>query len=367
MLDFTKQTNCLFEKVCSKAGAKMSPTMDDVARHAGVSKSTVSLVLSDKPGVSSETKEAVLQAVEELGYALPERRPLRNSLPKQKNITVVHHAGHEPQSEIFSLFLDYLHGIQTFAQETNINITAIGGYRTGDIHQLESRILRDQNTPVDGLILMGKGIRQDSQLVHWALEHRIPLVVLSRIWPDLPISTVSQDHYQQAKIALDYLHRLGHRQIAYVAQERDQEYEWYPPRLRCYRNKMEELNQKVDEDLIVLGKNVVDSVKELLTRKPDVTAIFALHDERAIQAIQGAMDLGLKVPNDISVIGLDNSQEPPAGFPGLTTVGFPHFDIGYLGAELLLRQIKNENLSFGNLWIRSTLIERDSCRNITES
>lgn len=345
----------------------MSPTMEDVAFHAGVSKSTVSLVLSDKPGVSPETKEAVLQVVEELGYSLPERRPRRNSISKQKNFTVVHHAGHEPHSEIVSLFLDYLHGIQTFAQEANINITAIGGYREGEIHQLETRILRDHNTPVDGLILMGKGIRRDSQLVHWALEHQIPLVVLSRIWPDLPISTVSQDHYQQAKIALDYLHRLGHRQIAYVAQERDQEYEWYPTRLRCYREKMKEFNQKVDEDLIVLGKNIADSVKELLTRKPDVTAILALHDERAIQAMQGAMDLGLKVPNDVSIIGLDNSQEPPVGLPGLTTVGFPHFDIGYLGAELLLRQIKNENLSFGNLWIHSTLIERDSCRNITES
>ncbi len=345
----------------------MPPTMEDVARQAGVSKSTVSLVLSDKPGVSPETQEAVLRVVKELGYSLPERRPLRNHLAKQKNFTVVHHAGHESQSEIFSLFLDYLHGIQTFAQESNINITAIGGYRGGDINQLESRILRDQNTPVDGLILMGKGIRRESQLVHWALEREIPLVVLGRNWPELPISTVSQDHCQQAKTALDYLERLGHRQIAYMAQERDQEYEWYDIRLNCYREKMKELNQKANEDLVVLGENVVDSVKELLTRRPDVTAIFALHDERAIQSMQGAMALGLKVPNDISIIGLDNSQEPPAGFPGLTTVGFPHFDAGYLGAELLLRQIENDRLCFGKLTIRSYLIERDSCCRFKES
>lgn len=344
----------------------MSPTMEDVARQAGVSKSTVSLVLSDKPGVSPETQETVLRVVKELGYSLPERRPLRNHLPKQKNFTVVHHAGHETQGEIFSLFLDYLHGIQTFAQEANINITAIGGYRNGDINQLETRILRDQNTPVDGLILMGKGIRRESQLVHWALEREFPLVVLGRNWPDLPISTVSQDHCQQAKTALDYLHQLGHHRIAYVAQERDQEYEWYGIRLDCYRNKMMEFNQKVDEDLIVLGKNTVDAVKELLTRKTGVTAIFALHDERAIQSIQGAMDLGLKVPDDISVIGLDNSQDPPSGFPGLTTVGFSHFDAGYLGAELLLKQIENDHICFGNLRIRSTLVERDSCRKLTK-
>jgi LacI family transcriptional regulator len=345
----------------------MSPTMEDVARQAGVTKSTVSLVLSDKPGVSPETKDTVLRVVKELGYSLPKRRPLRNSIPKQKNFTVIHHAGHETQGEIISLFLDYLHGIQTFAQELNINITAIGGYRSGGINQLETSIFRDQNTPTDGLILMGKGIRRESQLVHWALEREIPLVVLGRNWPDLPVSTVSQNHCQQANTALDYLDRLGHRQIAYVAQERDREYEWYDIRLNCYREKMKELNQNANEDLIVLGENIVDSVKELLTRKPGVTAIFALHDERAIQSMQGAMDIGLKIPDDISVIGLDNSQEPPAGFPGLTTVGFSHFDAGYLGAELLLKQIENENISFGNLWIRSTLIERDSCRKLTKS
>jgi LacI family transcriptional regulator len=340
--------------------------MEDVARQAGVSKSTVSLALSDKPGISPEMREVVLRAAEDLGYNLPERRPLKKSQSRNKNFTVVHHAGHEPQDEIFSLFLDYLHGIQAFAQESNINITAIGGYRKGDITQLGSRILQEQNTPLDGLILMGKGIRRDSQLVRWALENQIPLMVLGRNWPDLPISTVSHDHCQQATTALNYLHQLGHRQIAYVAQEGDQEYEWYGIRLNCYREKMMEINGKVDEDLIVLGKSAVDAVKELLTRKPDVTAIFALHDERAIQSIQGAMAHGLKVPDDISVIGLDNSQTPPEGFPGLTTVGFPHFDAGYLGAELLLKQIENDNICFGNLWIRSTLIERDSCCKLTK-
>ena len=347
----------------------MSPSMEDVARQAGVSKSTVSLVLNDKPGVSLETKEAVLQVAEELGYSLPKRYIPRASLPQQKNFPVpkqkhfivVHHVGHEPFDEIYSLFLDYLQGIQTFAQEANINITAIGGYRKGDLDRLETRILRDPNTMVDGLILMGKGIRQDGQLLHRALELQIPMVVLSRNWPDLPVSTVSQDHCLHAKTALDYLVQLGHRQIAYVAQDGDQEYDWYAPRLRCYRDKMKELGQEVDEELIVLGKDGTDAVRKLLTRKPTVTAIFAIHDQRANEAMQGAMDMGLEIPRDISVIGLDDSEEPPVGFPGLTTVGFPHFDVGYLGAELLLRQIEDDNLCFGKLTVRSTLIERDSC------
>jgi LacI family transcriptional regulator len=344
----------------------VSPSMDDVARKTGLAKSTVSLALNDMPGVSPETKESVLQAAEELGYRLPERRPSRKSSSRRKNLLVVHHVGHEPRDEIYSLFLDYLQGIQSFAQEADINITAIGGYRKGDLYLFEQRLLRDQNAPVDGLILMGKGIRRDSQLLHRALELKIPLVALARHWPDLPVSTVSQDHCHQAMTALDYLAQLGHRRIAYVAKEGDDEYEWYAPRLRCYCDKMKEIGQELDEDLIVMGKDGADSVKQLLSRKPGVTAVFAIHDGRAIEAMRGAMDMGLAVPRDISIIGLDNSEEPPADFPRLTTVGFSHFDMGYLGAELLLQQIENDSISFGNLWIRTTLIERDSCSKLTD-
>jgi LacI family transcriptional regulator len=352
-----------------KTGAKMSPTMDDVADKAGVSKSTVSMVLNDKPGVTPETTEAVLRAVRELGYNLPDRRPLRSPQSRQKNhivdkyrnFVIVHHVGHEPFDSIYGIFLDYLQGVQSFAKEANINITAIGGYRTGDLDHLVAYILKDQKTPVDGLILMGKGIRRDSQLVRWALELQKPLVVLSRNWPDIPVSTVSQDHQQQAQIALDYLIQLGHREIAFVAKELEEEYEWYAPRLICYRNKMQELNQQVDEDLIVMGKDGADAVRKLLARRPDVTAILAIHDQRANEAMQGARDMGLEVPKDISVIGLDDSEPAPLGFPRLTTVAFSHFELGYLGTEMLLRQIERDHLCFGKLSIQSFLVQRDSC------
>jgi LacI family transcriptional regulator len=353
----------------------MSPTMNDVAQRAGVSKSTVSMVLNDKPGVTIDTTEVVLRAVKELGYNLPDRRPLRSPqsklknklISKKKNFVVVHHVGHEPFDIIYGIFLNYLQGVQTFAKEANINITPIGGYRKGDLNHLETSILNNQTMPVDGMMLMGKGIRRDSQLVQRALELQIPLMVLSRNWPDLPVSTVSQDHQQQAQIALDYLIQLGHRQIAFVAKEGEQEYEWYAPRLSIYRSKMKELHQEVDEDLIVMGLDIVDAVKKLITRKPGVTAIFAIHDQRAVQVMMGVLDMGLDIPRDISVIGLDDSEAPPVGFPRLTTVGFSHFDIGYLGTELLLKQVERDNLCFGKLSTRCYLIERDSCAELSNN
>lgn len=340
----------------------MQPTMADVARKAGVSKSTVSFVLNDKPGVSEEMKTTVLKAAKELGYRLPKRRPLRKPQNQQRNFTVIHHVGQETYDNVYGLFANYLQGIRNYAQQANINITAISSYRKGDLANLETHILTDKTTPSDGLILMGAGFNRNSQLLHRAIELKIPLVVLSRNWPDLPISSVSQNHHQQAQIALDHLAQLGHRKIAFLANERDQAYEWFDIRLSCYRQKMQQLNQTINEDWIMLGENGIDATKKLLTQQPEITAIFAIHDERAIQAIQGAVELGLNVPKDVSIIGLDGFEDVPPGFPILTTVRVPHFEMGYLAAELLLKQIGNENLSHGNLIVRSHLITGDSCR-----
>ena len=342
----------------------MQPTMEDVARKAGVSKSTVSFVLNDKPGVSDEMKTAVLQAAAELSYRLPERRPLHKSQNQQKNFTVIHHVGQETHDNVYGLFVNYLQGIRNFAQQANINITAINGYRKGELANLETHILTDKNTPSDGLILMGAGLNRNSQLLHRATELKIPLVVLSRNWPDLPISTVGQNHHQQAQIALDHLAQLGHRKIAFLANESDQAYEWFDIRLSCYRQKMEQLNQTINEDWIMLGEHGTDATKTLLTQHPEITAIFAIHDERAIQAIQGAVDLGLNVPQDISIIGLDGSENTPTGLPKLTTVRVPHFEVGYLATELLLKQVENETLCQGNLTVCSQLIQGASCSSM---
>jgi LacI family transcriptional regulator len=334
--------------------------MEDVARKVGVSKSTVSLVLNDKPGVSVEMKKTVLQAAAELGYSLPERRPLRRPQDRQKNFTVVHLVGQEPHTDIHGPFLRYLQGIRDFTLHTNVNLTAIGGYRKGDLAKMEAQILDES---LDGLILMGAGVHRESRLLRRAIELQIPLVVLARNWPDLPISTVGQNHVQQAQIALNHLADLGHRKIAFLANEADQEYEWFDIRLECYQAKMREINGEEDEGFVVVGRDCADAARQLLAQSPEVTAIFAIYDGRAVETIKGLVEMGIKIPEDVSIIGLDNAEDVPVGYPGLTTVGVPHVETGYLAAELLMKQIENNSLSHANFTVFSRLIERDSCGN----
>ena len=355
---FIEQTPCLFNTTRFQKPL-MPPTMKDVAQRAGVSKATVSMVLNKKPGITPETQQAVLLAAEELSYRLPERRPLRS--PAQRTLAIIYHLQDVERTESYNIIPGFLRGARMFAQEANVHLTILAGDQRGGFGQIGSEFLGSEGLLPAGLLLMGPTLRRDSKSVVQALRQGIPVVVLCRNWPDMPVSTVGHDHHEQACIALDHLISLGHRTIAFVAGETDDQYDWYQWRLDSYREKMIDLNGEVDADLIILAENRVEAIKALMKRRPDVTAIFANHDTEAIEAMEGLQEAGLRIPQDVSVIGQDDARQPPAGFPGLTTVRFSHSEVGYLAAELLLRQIESNEVVHGNIWVRSYLVERESC------
>ena len=337
----------------------MPPTMKDVAQRAGVSKATVSMVLNKKPGVTPETQQAVLLAAEELAYRLPEHRPLRS--PEQRTLAIIYHLGGMERTETYGIIPGFLRGARAFVQEVNAHLTILAGYHQEGLRHLGSQFMDNEGLQPEGLLLMGPALRRDSASVVQALEQGIPIVVLCRDWPDMPVSTVGHDHCKQAHIALDYLVGLGHRTIAFVAREGEHQFEWCQWRLGCYRETMTNLNGEVDEGLIIMAKDRIKATKALMRRRPDVTAILANHDTIAIDVMQGLLEEGLRVPQDVSVIGQDDARRSPEGLPGLTTVRFSHSEVGYLAAELLLRQIESSEVVYGKIWVRSHLIERESC------
>ena len=333
--------------------------MEDVAQRAGVSKATVSLVLNKKPGISPETQQAVWLAAEELAYRLPERRPLRASA--QRTLTIIYHLRDIERSESYNIIPGFLRGARMFAQEAGVHLTILAGDQTGEFGQIGSEFLDSEGLLPEGLLLMGPTLRRDSESVVHAMKQGIPVVVLCRSWPDMPVSTVGHNHHEQACIALDHLIGLGHRTIAFVAGEMDDQYDWFQGRLSCYREKMIGLNGEIDESLIILAENRIEAIQTLMRRRPDVTAIFANHDTEAIEAMEGLQQAGLRIPQDVSVIGQDDARQPPAGLPRLTTVRFSHAEVGYLAAELLLKQIESNEVVHGNIWVRCHLVERESC------
>lgn len=340
----------------------MSISMDDVARRAGVSKSTVSLVLNNKPGASAEMRQRVLEAADSLGYTLPPHRT-GDPLVEAPTIALIHCVDEKPDIDpgLTHLYLAYRNGIQRFIQGQNISLMLVTGYQDNDAESLSYQLLTQQERALDGLILMGPGLRRSSRLIQRVLEQQIPTVILGRSWPDLPISSVSQDHSEQARLILDHLLALGHRHIGMVAREVDRTYDWFTWRHQLFRETLRNELGQDDEPYLAIDTDVERAVRRLLSQQPQITALFALNDHIAYQAMRAAIEAGRAVPRNLSVVGIDGTIKGQEELPTLTTVAFPHEEVGYLAAEMLARQIENSNLRTIRVIVRSQLVPGASC------
>ncbi|MBV7327604.1 LacI family transcriptional regulator [Chloroflexi bacterium TSY] len=340
----------------------MAVSMDEVARQAGVSKSTVSLVLNNRPGTSAEMRRRVLDAAEVVGYQLPVQQTQAGKTTAPV-IALVHCVEEEPDvdSGLTYLYLSYRNGIQRFTQGRNISVMLVTSYRDDNADSLSYQLLTQEERALDGLILMGPQLRRDSNLIQRVLDQQIPAVILGRSWSDLPISSVSQDHSEQAHLILDHLLALGHQHIGFVAREVDRTYDWFHWRLAAYRETIREKLGQEDDAYVAIGTDVDVAVQQLFSQHPQVTALFALHDHIAYQAMRAALSLGLSVPDRLSIVGIDGAIRSQEGLPDLTTVAFPHEEVGYLAAELLFKQIENNYLRNAHLTVRSQFVPGASC------
>jgi DNA-binding LacI/PurR family transcriptional regulator len=239
----------------------------------------------------------------------------------------------------------------------------------GGVQRFALQFLDQADPSPEGLLVMGSGLKRSSAFIKWAQQRSVPVVALSRNWSDVPLSTVSQDHAEQARLAMGHLTQLGHLKVGFVARRVDLDCDWYEIRLNCYREALEQVGEPFDEALVSIGEDGGESARALLARRPDVTALFGIYDRVAVEALVAVRASGVDVPHDLSIIGLDNADSPPAGCPALTTVGFSHFQMGYSAARLLVDQIEQPDLSYARIVLRSTLIERQSCmqpRNSSE-
>jgi LacI family transcriptional regulator len=336
----------------------MSPTMADVAQRAGVSTSTVSLVLNDKPGVSAQTRAAVLEVAHELGYRLPQHHP---NVPAQKTIFVVHFASQGPsdQADLPALAVDYAGGIRDYCHGRNVNWALIAHYKEGNRQHVGFQLLECEGLACDGLILIMPPSRECA-LLGQAVREEIPTVVISRDWPELPLSMVGQDHPQQARLAIDYLVDLGHHRIGFVAPSWACGYDWCQIRLDTYRETMNALGA-YDPERIAMEPDVYQATQSLLDRQPGLTAVFAVNDTAAVGVMRALQERGIRIPEEISVIGVGDDCSAPEGYPPLTTIGFPSRKVGYLAAHQLLQQLEDDELAYSRIFVQSWVVERASC------
>ncbi|TFV51899.1 LacI family DNA-binding transcriptional regulator [Blastococcus sp. TF02A_35] len=332
-----------------------SPTLDEVAQLAGVSRATVSRVVNDSPRVSPEARLAVQAAVEALRY-VPNR--MARSLVTRRTDTIALVLS-ESNTQVFSdpFFASIVRGLSARLADTDLNLVLLAARGEREQEKI-GRYVRQGH--VDGVILMS--LHSDDLLPDILTGTRLPLVLSGRPLDGRPIAYVDADNTGGAAAATGLLLSLGRRRVATVTGPQDMVAGL--DRFAGYRAAVERSGRPVDPALVAAGDFTeaggMRAMTELLERAPDLDAVFVASDPMAVGAVQALRAAGRRVPDDVAVVGFDDAAVAAACDPPLTTVAQPLGEMTTLMVELLLDQIEHGERSVETRVCDTALVRRAS-------
>jgi LacI family transcriptional regulator len=338
------------------ATKKRSVTIQDVAKTAGVSVSTVSRVLNGRVDVAGDTQKKILKIIDKLGYT--SNLAARSMRSRRNNLLglVVPDIG-------FPYSIEVMKGINRAIAESAFDLLV---YTTGDIHKTGT-IIHEQhyvsllnNSITDGVIIVA------SAAAEFITDAPIIAVDPHVVNPNYP--SVQGTNYHGAMEVMDYLLSLGHRRIGFICGR--PEIGSAERRLKGYRDSLKQAGIEVDEDLIAhegdfSTKTGHICALQLLGLKDPPTAIFAANDQSAIGVFEAAEEMGLRIPEDLSVVGFDNISE--AKYLDLTTVDQFLSEMGYIATQMLIKMVNNEALDVHVHKVPTHLVKRGSCQALSKT
>lgn len=323
-------------------------TLERVARLAGVSPATVSRILNGSARVTDRRRAAVEEAIRELNY-----RP--NALARGLAQGRTNSIGVLTQDIASPFYGEALRGIEDALKDTgSIPLIVSGHWMLKDeIERIDHLLSRR----VDGLIVLTGGLT-DEHLARYARE--VPLVVTGRDLQGPGITSLRFDDYLGARLATEHLVRLGHTRIAHIAGPLD--HFDSVERLRGYRDALSEAGIAADERLVVHADfhepGGLLAINQLLSARAPFTAVFAANDQMALGAMLALHVHGIRVPEDISVVGFDDLPVSNYIVPPLTSVRQPVYEMGAAAARTLIAMIEgrqgNEALAGPELVVRAS-------------
>ncbi len=349
----------------------MAVTINDVARRARVSKSTVSLVLNNRPNVSEDTRAAVLQAIEELGYK-PLKAAQAITTKKTRNIgfmeIITTHESPEKlatkygfETMIPTFAHDVARGIEDEAQRRGYGLlfaTYYGELKTS-VASVPPMV---QNYWVDGIMLVGGSFTEG--YVRILKRWKIPVVLVGSYLSSNIADCVYADNAWGAFQAADYLIGLGHRRIGFING---------PPttqttfdKMQGYLSALQKHGLEYDEGLVESGdfsaQSGYEAVNALLDRETGITAFFVGFDGMSVGALRALRERGLSVPGDVSVVSFEDSWLATHAYPPLTTVKVFKYELGIQATRMLFDLINADREKKPHkVVIPTELIVRQSC------
>jgi len=310
-------------------------TILDIARELNVSKSTVSRALTGHPSVKSETRERVLELAGKYDY---QRNMLAIRLVKSKSNTI----GMIVPEFITSFFPQIIMGAHKIASDAGYGVLITQSNESYETEVANARVLLANQ--VDGLLVSLSKETQNFEHLRIFQRKGIPIVFFNRVCEEMDVPKVVVDDYEGAFKAVEYLIQSGKKRIAHLAGPATLPIS--RKRLNGYKDALTKYKIAIDPDLIISYDLSVDKVhiymKHLLDLPNPPDALFAINDPTAIRAIQVIKSKGLRIPEDISVIGFSNDYAGELMDPGLTTVEQPVKEMGEIAARLLIDQIEKD-------------------------
>lgn len=310
------------------------PTLEEVAARAGVGRGTVSRVINGSPRVSDATRAAVEAAVAELEY-VPNTAARALAANRTDAIALV---VPEPETRFFAepYFSDMLKGVGTQLADTELQLLLIFAGSDRERQRLAQYLAAHR---VDGVLLVS--VHADDPLPDLLAALEIPAVISGPRSATEPLTSVDSDNYGGARSAVEHLLSRGRTRIAHITGRLDV----YGAQRRVdgYRAALLDAGHEVDEHLIQPGDFTEEggrrAMTELLARRPDVDAVFAGSDVMAAGARQVLREEGRRIPDDVALVGYDDSAIARHMDPPLTSVRQPIEEMGRSMIDLLLAEI----------------------------
>jgi len=305
-------------------------TLRMVAEKAGVSVNTASRAINNKPDINQETKKRIFKVAQELGYV---RNNTAVALRTKKTGTI----GVVIEDNRNPFYAEVLNGMEVAAREKNYHIILTNTQK--DYKKEEEAINLLLAKRVDGLLIDPVQDRDDD--INSLVEANIPFVVVGRDFENIELDAVYNDEVKGGFLATEYLIKKGHKRIALIDG-----FLYKSPakgRLEGYKKALKKYGISMDDALVSVGdidvKDGYERTKQMLEKDLDFTAIFAYNDMMAFGAMQAIREKGLRIPEDIGLVGYDDIPFCSLMDPALTTIRLKKQELGIESVKLLLSRI----------------------------
>ncbi|MFZ3589186.1 LacI family DNA-binding transcriptional regulator [Bacillus sp. DJP31] len=337
----------------------MAVTIKDVAKLASVAPSTVSRVIADSPRISHQTKERVREAMEELGYHPNfNARSLANQTTQAIGIVMPSSADKVFQNPFFP---EVLRGISTIAHGQEYALYMSTGETEDEI--FEGVVKMVQGKRVDGIVLLYS--RVDDEIISYLQKRDFPFTVIGKPFKDSEsISHVDNDNYKAAKEVTEFFIGLGHDQIGFVGGSLNLVVTI--DRLLGYEKALHNSGLQYRDEYIIheefLKEGGQEAVKELFALEEPPTALVVADDLMAWGVLNTLDEMGIRVPEDISVVSFNNLMLSEVSRPPLTSVDINIFELGCMAAKCLIEKIQDPTEHVKRVMIPHQLVKRQSCQ-----